>query len=404
MRILLKSLIVCLTLLWIAACGPTATLLPSPSPTSSSIPTSPPAAEPPTQVPPTATLAPASSPVAADISKLAVSKSPDVQVLQMLDANNGWALSGAGVLRTSDGGTTWHDATPAGISSRPAFGFFLDEATAWVIFSGADPTSGTLYHTADGGVNWTSSQIPFGEGSIQFIDPLHGWALASLGYALSHQAVSIYRTDDAGVTWTQVFTDDPTASNTSDTLPFAGDKSGLTALDLDHAWVAGSEPVSDFIYLYTTQDGGKTWSSQNPPLPAGFAGAMTNANPPYFFNANEGVLPVGIYANTSAMVLYVTQNGGKNWSAAAPAPINGHVSLASPADFFVWDGGPSLYSSQDAGKTWSTVQTNVNFPNELVSFQFIDPSTGWAVTGDANSHYGLYQTTDGGAVWNALIP
>ena len=40
----------------------------------------------------------------------------------------------------------------------------------------------------------------------------------------------------------------------------------------------------------------------------------------------------------------------------------------------------------------------------LVSFQFVDPTTGWAVTSDASSHYTLYKTTDGGATWNVLIP
>ncbi len=399
---LFKSLFASLIiLLLLSACGPTATYFPPPTSAPASNSTEPLASV----QPAAATQPPAASPTAAaDVSKLAQVSTPNIQGLQMLDPNNGWALSETGVLRTADGGHTWHNAAPAGMSGRPNGSFFMDESHAWVIAASADMTSGTLYRTIDGGATWESISVPFGGASIDFIDPLTGWALAGLGYALSHEAVAVFRTSDGGITWSRVFTDDPTAPDTSDTLPFAGDKNGLTALDADHAWVAGSEPVSDFIYLYSTQDAGKTWSSQNPPLPAAFAGAMTNAYPPHFFNSTDGVLTVGVYADSPVTLLYLTKDGGKNWSAVQPVPVNGRVSMPSFTDFFVWDGGPSLYASQDSGFTWSSVNTNVNFPNELVSFQFVDPTTGWAVTSDANSQYKLYQTTNGGASWNVIVP
>ena len=75
----------------------------------------------------------------------------------MLDVNNGWALNNSEVLRTTDGGSTWYNATPAGVSGLPASSFFLDSTTGWVVLPGADPTSGTLYHTTDGGTSWTSN-------------------------------------------------------------------------------------------------------------------------------------------------------------------------------------------------------------------------------------------------------
>jgi photosystem II stability/assembly factor-like uncharacterized protein len=378
-----------LLFLAILACGPVTTL--TPTPTASPVP----ATLTPSPVPPTAT---------PTVLSLSVASSPAIHFLDMLDVNNGWALNDSNVMRTIDGGGTWYNATPVGVSSTSTTFFFMNNTTGWVLLPGSDPTSGTLYHTTDGGTNWTSNLVPFSDGSMQFIDPNNGWILVGLGGGMSHEAVAVFRTSDGGATWSQVFTDDPTAPVTSDSLPFVGDKTGLTALDATHAWVTGAEPVSDFIYFYTTQDGGQTWSAQNPSLPAGYAGAMTNAFPPSFFSATEGVLPVGVYADTSATILYLSHDGGQTWAASLPVAISGHVSLISQMDFFVWDGGSTLYASQNAGTSWTPVTTNVNIKDTLVSFQFVNATTGWAVTGDASNHYSLYKTTDGGATWNLLIP
>ena len=383
-------------LLALLACGQFTASTPAP--------TVPAATDTSTPVPPTQTPSPIPPAAMPSISLLSVVGSPAIQALYMLDANNGWALNNNNVLRTTDGGSTWRNATPAGVSSMPESSFFLNDTTGWIVLPGADLASGALYHTTDGGNNWTSSVVPFSGGSMQFLDATNGWALVALGAGMSHEAVAVFRTSDGGSAWSQVFTDDPTAVGASDTLPFAGDKTGLTALDGYHAWVAGAEPVSDFIYIYTTQDGGQTWSGQNPALPPAYAGAMTNAMLPRFFNANDAVLPVGVYANTSATILYLSHDGGQTWTASQPVAINGHVSLPSQMDFFVWDGGTTLYASHDGATSWLTITTNVNIVSDLVSFQFVNPTTGWAVTGDASSHYKLYKTTDGGATWNVLIP
>jgi photosystem II stability/assembly factor-like uncharacterized protein len=354
----------------------------------------------------TDTIAPVKALSTATSPSLPVVASPQISDLQMLDVNNGWAIGTGKIMRTPDGGSTWYDVTPTGISGLDvtAGRFFLDPSKGWVTIAGADLNSGTLYRSIDGGITWNSTTIPFSGASLYFTDASDGWALVGLGSGMSHEAVAIFRTSDGGITWNQVFINDPTVPGSSDSLPFVGDKNGIVALDGNHAWVTGAQPSSDFIYIYVSQDGGSSWSQPAIDMPAGYAGAMTNAFLPHFFGSTNGILPVGMYSNAPGTVFYLSKDGGLTWTPTTPVVLNGNYSIASAVDFFVWDGGPALSISHDAGSTWSTEAPNINLKDTLMSFQFVNATTGWAVTGDASNHNSLYKTTDGGTTWLTIIP
>ena len=333
-----------------------------------------------------------------------VFSSPSIHLLHMLDINNGWALTDTAVVRSVDGGATWYDVTPASLNGAPVGPFFLNASTAWLAAMGADPNTGTLYHTTDGGATWTSTAVPFGGGSIMFVDPMDGWELIGLSAGMSHEAVSVFRTSDGGTTWSKVFTDDPGASGTSDSLPLVGDKNGITALDGNHAWVTGAQPTDNFIYIYTTSDGGATWTLQDLTIPAGYNGAMTGPSLPVFFGANEAVLPVLLFATNTGTDFYISHDGGQTWTATTPVAQAGFLAVASATDLFVWDGSAPLNVSHDAGASWSTVTPNVDIKDSMDYLQFVNANTGWALTADANGHCVLYKTTDGGTHWTVLIP
>lgn len=332
--------------------------------------------------------------------------SPGIVAFEMLDANNGWALSDSAVLRTTDGGLTWHNATPSGVSSvgNSASSYFQTANSAWVVIGNADGISGTLYRTTDGGSTWATASVPFAGATLQFLDASNGTAMAPLGAGAGSEAVALFHSSDGGSTWTQVYINDPTVAGSSSSLPLSGTKSGAAFLDSDHGWISGAEPMSDFVYLYATADGGHTWAHQDLALPPGFSGATTNADPPRLFSASEGVLPVDLFSNTVGTVFYLSHDGGASWNPTQPVTPTGHYSIASLRDFFVWDGSSALFISHDSGQTWSSISPNINIADSLVSFQFVDALNGWALTTDANNHSSLFKTADGGLTWTTLIP
>ncbi|MGB8213627.1 MAG: hypothetical protein WCE68_08720 [Anaerolineales bacterium] len=370
---------------------PSATATASPIPATATVPAA------------TATASPIPPTLTATIPPLPTVSSPSIQLLDMLDANNGWALTNNKVVRTTDGGSTWYNCTPAGLNGTPANAFFLNTSTAWVAVMGTNPTTGTLYRTIDGGFSWKSAAVPFGGGSLKFVDAMHGWELIGLNAGMSHESVAIFRSGDGGATWSRVFINDPGAPGASDSLPLAGDKNGITALNANRGWVTGSQPSSDFIYVYITQDGGTTWAHQNLTIPSGYSGAMTGASLPVFFGTNDGVLPVLLFANNNGTDFYVSQDGGQTWKVTTPLAQGGFLAVGSASDFFVWDGSAQLNISHNAGASWSTVKPNINIKNNMISMQFVNASTGWALTSDANNHSVLYKTTNGGVTWNVLV-
>ncbi len=329
----------------------------------------------------------------------------DISLIHMLDKQNGWMLTNNYVLRTMDGGTTWHDVTPRG-ASKLGFGTgtsFLDSNRGWVLI--ADPNdpvnAGTLYHTIDGGLHWDSNPVPFGGGEIHFLDDDKGWMMLPADVGAGNMAVKFFQTADGGKNWTQVYSNLPTDADSNTTLPHGGIKSGFTPLSLQEAWVSGQSYASNDFYLYHSTDGGHTWKKAEDPVP-NTGEAMYQLQPPVFFDQQNGILPMTIGSEGMTAEFLKTQDDGATWTIGAPVPGSGRTSVASLDDVFVWFGN-DLSVSHDSGHSWKTVAPNVDLSDTLAQFQFVDARTGWAVANDASGHASLYKTTDGGQTWTAQI-
>ncbi len=332
--------------------------------------------------------------------------SPVPVFIHMLNERQGWGITENNLIRTDDGGETWYDFTPPNVSSLgySATLTFVDAAHGWMLIPHAsDPFAGTLYRTEDGGLSWTSISVPFGIGVLQFLDAANGWMMASLGVAAGSMGVSIFQTSDGGQHWTQTYTNDPNQPAAGDSLPLGGLKDGLTALDTQTAWIGGITYAPGRIYLYRSNDGGRSWMPGVLQTPPGSAEAEFETRGPIFVSPSDAYLPVQMASqNGVQLIIYVSHDRGETWSLAPQIiPQGGSLDFVSPTDGFVWN-GTDFYVTHDGAQTWERVSPDVAFGEEFAGMDFVSPTVGFVLTNDVTGTRKLYKTSDGGATWVLL--
>ncbi len=354
-----------------------------------------------TQPPPSP--APASVPAAVDAP---VAAAPALTSIRMLDENRGWGVTESSIVRTGDGGLTWFNVTPPGLNAlnSSVATFFLDDSHGWLLL--ADPDNfmlaGTLYRTADGGLNWKAIPVSFGGGQLVFLDPLNGWMLAQMGFAAGSNAVSILQTADGGDTWILKYVNDPTFPGAGDSLPLAGLKDGLTAIDMQTAWIGGVIYSPGVIYLYKTSDGGSHWQAVSVPVAAPDRQDEFQTAGPLFVGPKLAFLPVHVRTQQGPeLALYFSGNGGASWSLRSRLSGGGSLDFVSASDGVFWN-GKEFHVTHDAAQSWERVPPDVAFGEMFADLDFVTATAGWVLTNDVTGHHGLYKTTDGGATWTLL--
>lgn len=360
-----------------------------------------------TQNTPEAALAHDNTPPPAEINAPIVDF-PSIISIEMPDEIYGWGVTGTQIVRTNDGGVTWYNVTPAGLAET---GYsvsteFFDVSHAWIQIPDPNnfPNGGTNYRTSDGGLTWTSTSTPFSGGDMAFLDVNNGWMMADLGAGAGSNAVSVFQTTDAGATWTRTYTNDPNLEGAGETLPLGGLKDQITPINMQTAWISGVVYAPGTVYLFRTDDGGKTWFKINLVLsPEAQAGDLA-VDQVKFISPTQGVLSLRVGTDSLQTVIYTTNDGGNTWD-LAPAKIPGSGSLdILSAQEMVFYNRDQFYVTKDAAKTWSLVPPDVAFGDSFASMSFANSTTGWAITADSSNHYTLYKTIDGSATWFPIIP
>jgi photosystem II stability/assembly factor-like uncharacterized protein len=210
----------------------------------------------------------------------------------------------------------------------------------------------------------------------------------------------IYRSTDAGATWTKVAS--TTADNESSGLPFAGLKGNVVFLNTMTGWVTGRMLIPNWLYLYVSHDGGSKWRQQMLPLPPQVTFPWDSSTvAPRFFGAQDGILPVfyrNRNTNTWLAVFYVTHDGGTTWAYTTPvSSTRGEFSPLSFADVahgWVTDGS-TLYVTDNGGRRWMEIHPPPPFA-DVKQLDFISAQTGWALIRTVPF---LLKTLNGGHTW-----
>ena len=334
----------------------------------------------------------------------------EIRTIQMIDAAAGWALGRADgsedhVLKTSDGGETWQDVTPAEPLTVPsavdAEAFFLDEETGWVGYVIDLPDSGPIeihiWRTPDGGRSWeaggTVSPTVYPENAspgLLFLNATTGWLLWEWHLGMGHHAFSLSRTFDGGTAWQRLVGPPETES----TCP----RTGMAFADPSNGWMTGECPFDpgEGALLEVSQDGGVSWQTRDlpPPMPGEM---FCSARSPYLFGAAAGKLvltcsPAGLQGQS---FLYTTRDGATTWQISSFP--GGTLYLLDPDHG--WALSKDLYWTEDGGATWTKIKT-LAWEGQ---FSFVSAQLGWAVA-RSEEETALVRTTDGGRAWELMEP
>jgi photosystem II stability/assembly factor-like uncharacterized protein len=277
-----------------------------------------------------------------------------------IDSLQGWAAGESGlIIHTSDGGDNW-ETQYSNDSLNMVNLCILDDQLGFASASSSiyQPFGSFLLKTTNGGADWSSEYMRFGElfvNSIYFLDPLNGFAVGYPGF--------FKRTTDGGVSWRQV---------NLDSSIFAGyPPYTMKFLNKDYGFACGG--VRDVTgVIWRTSDGGFNWdtvvdTSSAPPEPLFAINIFDTLN----------VIVMGGDPEYGASVMRST-DGGNFWEYSTlgilwyPVEIGFRTSTEGWAPM-----GPKLeflYTS-DSGVNWSeiptpdsTYVTNISFPDSIHGF------------------------------------
>jgi hypothetical protein len=275
---------------------------------------------------------------------------------------SGDSYYGNGVLKTSDGGTTWTTlAQPTFTGTRFSRIAITPAPTSSRLFAA---TGNGLYRSLNSGVAWTKmtgSPIPGFNATDVCIDP----TTPTTVYA-AFWGGGIYKTTNANTsgqpTWTKLAGGLPASGFTRIALGLsASSPQTIFALMADNSYTVNSFLISS--------DGGSTWTAI--PLPGGNIGGQG------FYNLNVAVDPTTpdiVYLSGISVWKAVRNSATGVWAiteiGATIHPDN-HAFAFQPGSHSILyagsDGG--IYKSIDGGATWSDT---INEGPCITQFEFID--------------------------------
>jgi photosystem II stability/assembly factor-like uncharacterized protein len=262
--------------------------------------------------------------------------------------------------------------------------FFVNSDTGYAVGGNmATGYQGIVLRTTDGGITWTSQDIPTNRAlyGVFFTNDSTGMAVGQDGMIL--------RTTDCGETWTSLEIETPTFLMG---VFFTDDSSGV---------VVGLR--ADTSRILRTTDAGKTWSPQEHPEVIGVIAYMSAV---CFCDSLNG----WVVGQKGAILR--TRDGGITWTKQSPVTYWPFFSVFSIDTNTAWAGhlGADIYYTSNGGDTWTRQQTGIaTSPWDIF---FINNDTGYVVCGWCNtcgSECGsepepedgsfILRTTNGGDEW-----
>jgi photosystem II stability/assembly factor-like uncharacterized protein len=267
--------------------------------------------------------------------------------IQFVSRNEAWAVgcnypppgtNGVGdfvVVHTTDGGRSWRE-TPetrqhAGDADGPPAFSFVDSMRGWI--ASWDPAEDPrMIQTRDSGQHWQSLPQKFLQ-KVRFFDDRRGCGTAVTKFLC---------TDDGGWTWTAA------------KIPHVRFIDQMLFLTRERGWIAGSDGKDFFVFR--TVNGGRDWEESRTTPPKD----VDKVRNLFFLNELRGWL-ITWHLNNDGAYMFSTTDGGKTWTPERDLSFQGQGKWAGPVGFvsaergfiFVEEGKQHrvLYTS-DGGTHW----------------------------------------------------
>ncbi|MBU0509837.1 T9SS type A sorting domain-containing protein [bacterium] len=332
----------------------------------------------------------------------------DFSAVDFANSSCGWACgterrpsgSRAGIMCTTDGGASWvvqYERTSANMKDV----FFVNEQLGFVLAQDYDISGSVVLRTTDGGATWVA-YFADSTGSLECL----AFASETVGWAIG---LKVVRTTDGGLTWQRTTyeylygwdahffneqnglvmgfrhlysTVDGGSSWSQWTIPREDNQYALS-MDFpssEEGWIVGSNGLA-----LNTTDGGGTWQPRTIPISVSFSGVS-------FTNGQTG------WAAGQGGRIFHTDNGGLSWTLQAGVRISERilygVDFADSVSGWIC-GNRVILRTTDAGVSW--IHCREDSTLGYADIESIAPNEAWA----ALSRDSLIHTTDGGTTWDA---
>jgi photosystem II stability/assembly factor-like uncharacterized protein len=318
-----------------------------------------------------------------------------------------------GMMKSTDGGGTWAMLTDD-LPSLSVGDVAIDPSNPNVVYAGmgeanlaGDNYDGDgLYRTTDAGATWTN----LGLGQTRRIGrvavhPTNGSVIFVAGAGGQFHADSargVYRTTNGGTTWTKVL--------------YISDSTSAIDLRIDPRrpdtvyaamWERMRSPTrrkagGQTSGIYRSTDLGSTWTQLTNGLPTGrnvgrMGLAISRSNPDILY---------ALYADSTGYLngVYKTTNAGTSWSRTSGQPSSslyssygwyfGQIRVSPTDPNLVFVLGVPLYRTTNGGTSWSDASGSMHVDHHALEFDL--GSSSHIVNGNDG---GVYSSTNGGTVW-----
>jgi photosystem II stability/assembly factor-like uncharacterized protein len=299
-----------------------------------------------------------------------------------------YAGTGGGLLKSTDGGMTWTNISPAGgFQYNQVTSLAIDPVNTQTIYVGA---SGNLYKTTDGGTHWTEIDNgmpanPRSNFTSIVIDPTN----TSTIYAASGGALqgTVYKSTNAGGNWTNIGAGIPLAPTCTGCTPSILSVNGL-AIDPTNPKIL-YEVGTDGTETAKTTNGGNSWNALA--LGGNQTVAIDPANPnTVFFSGAFGITETTDGGNTFKQFLTPPQVG-------KILIVNGlAIDPSNPTTVYA-GAGATIYKSTATPPAFNVFGAGLSDPNADMWAMAVDPANSQTVY--AATSNGMYVSNNAGSTW-----